>query len=464
MHEERPTPAADVFTPEALRRSGSGQVAPTRPGEASPARSTKSNSSVKTPSKMRSRMRRCGRTMGFVPWLALLALALLVGGITVFAIKGLPAADAASQLLAALGSPTDTGFPLYVKAYQSSVWATVGVAGAAAVLLVLAACARLDQKFRRDGNVYSQQKGQYGAFVFRFFGVLSWLGLLLMVLLALWVVVNGVLLSSWAAQCWNLERGAATASTNIANLDDLGSQYAQTLDNFAATVMAVAGGSSVGAQLREPLSILMAPLICRPAPVAAANTTTIKAMAAGPIASPDTTTALSATLSSGLAALKQFFANWTADNSSLPAMQTNGLCPSAACLNMALYPFTESTACVCSAASAASLASLAQEAGKSAVWAAIGVAALFCGALFGCMEAAKDHVLLPADQLFLKVVRRRSRRSSSGTGSGRGSLKGEDSGYKALTAAQAVRSLREANLSPGGMPATGPSYSVMARG
>lgn len=76
---------------------------------------------------------------------------------------------------------------------------------------------------------------------------------------------------------------------------------------------------------------------------------------------------------------------------------------------MALYPFTESSTCVCSAASAASLASLAKEASTSAVWAVMATAALFCGALLGCMEVAKDHVLLAADQLFLKVVRRRSR-------------------------------------------------------
>lgn len=50
--------------------------------------------------------------------------------------------------------------------------------------------------------------GQYGRLAFRFFGMLSWLGLLLMVLLALWMVVNGVLLSSWAAQCWNLEKAS----------------------------------------------------------------------------------------------------------------------------------------------------------------------------------------------------------------------------------------------------------------
>lgn len=101
--------------------------------------------------------------MGFMPWLALLALALLVGGVTIFAIKGLPAADAATQLLTALDSTTDAGFPLYMSAYRSSVWATVGVAAAAAVLVVLAACVRLDQKFRRDGNVYSQHKGAPGA-------------------------------------------------------------------------------------------------------------------------------------------------------------------------------------------------------------------------------------------------------------------------------------------------------------
>lgn len=100
--------------------------------------------------------------MDFVPWLALLALALLVGGVTIFAIKGLPAADAATQLLAALASGTDTGFPLYMEVFRSSVWATVGVAGAAAVLLVVAACVRLDQRFRRDGNVYCQHKGEPG--------------------------------------------------------------------------------------------------------------------------------------------------------------------------------------------------------------------------------------------------------------------------------------------------------------
>lgn len=53
-------------------------------------------------------------------------------------------------------------------------------------------------------------------------------------------------------------------------------------------------------------------------------------------------------------------------------------------------------------------------------------------------------------------------RRSSGTGSGRGSLRGEESGYKALTAAQAVRSLREATMSPVGA-ASEPSYSLMVR-
>lgn len=61
-----------------------------------------------------------------------------------------------------------------------------------------------------------------------------------------------------------------------------------------------------------------------------AATSTIKSMAAGPIATPNTVAALNATLSSGLAALKQLSANWTGDNSTLPLMQANGLCPSGA--------------------------------------------------------------------------------------------------------------------------------------
>jgi len=98
-----------------------------------------------------------------VPWLALLSLALLVGGLTIFAIKGKPAADAADALLLALDSPSDEGFPLYMSIYSSSVWATVGVAGAAVALLLLAASVRLDQKLRRAGKYADKNKGEAGA-------------------------------------------------------------------------------------------------------------------------------------------------------------------------------------------------------------------------------------------------------------------------------------------------------------
>lgn len=48
--------------------------------------------------------------------------------------------------------------------------------------------------------------------------MISWLGLLLMVLLALWAVVNGTLLSSWAAQCWNLEKASGGGGTSAEQL------------------------------------------------------------------------------------------------------------------------------------------------------------------------------------------------------------------------------------------------------
>ena len=51
-------------------------------------------------------------------------------------------------------------------------------------------------------------------------------------------------------------QGATTASSNIASLDALGSQYSQTLDNFAAAVMAVAGGSSGRQGLTDATSVL----------------------------------------------------------------------------------------------------------------------------------------------------------------------------------------------------------------
>lgn len=94
-----------------------------------------------------------------MPWLALLSLAMLVGGVTVFAIKAKPAADAASALLTTLGSPNNTGFPLFMRAFEVSVWATVGVAGAALVFMVLAACVRLDQKLRKAGK-YAHTTGK----------------------------------------------------------------------------------------------------------------------------------------------------------------------------------------------------------------------------------------------------------------------------------------------------------------
>lgn len=257
--------------------------------------------------------RRCGHTLSFVPWWALLSLGLLVGGITLMAIKGPAAADAADVLLGQLSSDTGTGYPKYMSIYSTSVWVTVGVAGAGVAALILGASVRLDQRLRKAGK-YGQAKGSYGPLLFKFYSFLDWMGLILMTLLALWAVVIGVMLASWASQCWNLEQvrgtggqlrrsltalvlharaalqgvlgdearsqswerkwrrvavcededpqmspgpllatspapphtlqGAAVASANMAALDDMASKYTQNLNNFAAAVMAAAGGTS----------------------------------------------------------------------------------------------------------------------------------------------------------------------------------------------------------------------------
>jgi hypothetical protein len=80
------------------------------------------------------------------------------------------------------------------------------------------------------------------------------------------------------------------------------------------------------------------------------------------------------------------------------------------CLNMAMYQFAESTACVCTAAAAQSVRDLAKACNSSAVWALIAVAGLFAGAVFGSMELSADRAMLSADQLFLAVMKRKASR------------------------------------------------------
>lgn len=94
-----------------------------------------------------------------------------------------------------------------------------------------------------------------------------------------------------------------------------------------------------------------------------------------------------------------------------PAPPTANLPPcAAACLNMALYPFTESPLCLCTSVGAQTVSDLADAASASAVWALIGAACLTGGALFACMELGADVCMLAADQLFLRVMKRKSGR------------------------------------------------------
>ena len=97
-----------------------------------------------------------------MPWWALLSLALLVGGLTIFVLKANKASDAATALLAAVAADTATGWPQFMAIYKDSVWPTVGVAGAAIAALVFAASVRLDQKLRKVGK-YGGSKGERAA-------------------------------------------------------------------------------------------------------------------------------------------------------------------------------------------------------------------------------------------------------------------------------------------------------------
>jgi hypothetical protein len=64
---------------------------------------------------------------------------------------------------------------------------------------------------------------------------------------------------------------------------------------------------------------------------------------------------------------------------------------------------------MCSQDSVQALAQLAGEAKTSMLWVLYGLAGLTAGATFAAMELAADAVLLHADQLFLRVNKRKSR-------------------------------------------------------
>ncbi len=155
--------------------------------------------------------------MVFVPWVALLALGLLVAGLAMFTIKATAASSAAADLLGYLGSAeSGQGFPAYIKvgcwvghwrlrggapqtvapgvpralrgliispsapgmpcvpqaspcsalslqAWKSSIYVTTGVAGACCALLVVVAAVRLVQRLRKAGRT-SSSKGEWKQF------------------------------------------------------------------------------------------------------------------------------------------------------------------------------------------------------------------------------------------------------------------------------------------------------------
>lgn len=93
--------------------------------------------------------------MHFVPWWSLLAVALLIGGLVTFALKGKDAADQGMQLLDMVGSE-DTGFVEYVSVFKTCYPVTLGVAGGVVAASLLVAGLRLNQRLRREGRTAKQ--------------------------------------------------------------------------------------------------------------------------------------------------------------------------------------------------------------------------------------------------------------------------------------------------------------------
>lgn len=57
-----------------------------------------------------------------------------------------------------------------------------------------------------SGAALPAPPGAYDAYLYRFYGFLSWLGVLLLAGLALWAAIQCALLSAWSAQAWNLQK------------------------------------------------------------------------------------------------------------------------------------------------------------------------------------------------------------------------------------------------------------------
>ncbi|KAI7839909.1 hypothetical protein COHA_006389 [Chlorella ohadii] len=428
--------AAELSTPEALRREASASRLD-QEGDDQPSQRKGSHMAA----KLRARARRCGGAMVFVPWVAVLALGLLVAGLAMFTIKATAASSAAADLLGYLGSAeSGQGFPAYIKAWKSSIYVTTGA---------------------------------FGDLLYKFWCFLAYLGLVIMLLLALWAVVNVALLSAWAAQMRNLEEGATAATGHIAQLSDMGTSLKQAVGEFAGALQAAvdaaaateahavsataAAASATAAAAAAKAAAAKAAAAAKDAPKnqRVKEALTIKNMAPAPApaaveAALDQPASASSKIEEAivpLATALQGFSNNISEVTIPTVRQQGGLCPSAACFNLAYYPFTESTYCMCTAVGTQTTADLANTASDTALWALAGAAALCGGAVIGTMELGASAAALRSDQALLKVAKRRSSRSSSG----RGSASRRDSQHSSFSdmAQLGVQGLPHKGLSPG---------------
>eukprot|EP00887_Chlorella_sp_A99_P006167 scaffold3.g6167.t1 len=270
------------------------------------------------PGRTPSRSKTVGRALAWVPWPSLVSVSLLVTGTVVFALKGSEAGDAGQALLDMVGRNGTLGYSPYVDALASA-WLTVPVvAGVLALWLVVVTCIRLEQALRRAGRGSAANTPYSGCG----YGTARWLaslGLAYASASTLFLILVAGFLASWAPQIWDLSQGATAAATTAGELADASARY-------NATVQALAGALRAG--VKDPTVL------------SSVNYTASTLASFSPGAVPGGTL-----VPDGVVAPMQ-----------------SGVCPSQACLNMAVYPFMGCSSCLCGQSTLTSVSSQAADA------------------------------------------------------------------------------------------------------
>ena len=402
--------------------------------------------------------------MALVPWLSILASLFLIGGLVLFALNAPKVSSDSDALLSATQSDdTSMGYPKYMNIFSVSWIATLAVAGATLVGLLLCAGFRTNQKLRKSGRksmkswprpLYAFAKYTSGFFVI--FAFLS----------TIWFVANIFLLSSWGAAVYNLREGTTIAAANYEYKEALQSKFNVTISTLAASLtkngldviisMPVetpalaptpARAPAPGNQTLAPTQPISIPEAVKPQvqPIPApkvpkpANQTAEKAPVASEKTPSNSTSSLARktaelsntnSTSSSKIDLRSLYDFAPVTNISMTSPNSpseNGICGSQICLNLNYYPMLKSTTCLCTKDSIVNVGNLAKSLYDAMRWAFLGVLCLLIGGILTTARLSADHALINADQRWLKALRKRSGGSVSSSRSSPG--RRDKSGY-----------------------------------